>query len=193
MYEFISGKVAEVSPAHVVIECGGVGYMVNISLVTFTKIQQLSEVKLYIHENIREDAFIFYGFFDKDERELFKLLISVSGVGANTARMMLSSLSVDEIAAAIASDNVNTLKGIKGIGLKTAQRIIVELKDKIDKRAIDPKNLFLQNNTIREEALSALVMLGFVKGASQKVIDKLVAENPELKVEAIIKKALPLL
>lgn len=193
MYEFIKGKVVEASPAHVVLECNGIGYFINISISTFSKIEAQPEVQLFVYENIREDAFILYGFYDKFERELFKLLISVSGVGANTARMMLSSLSVDELSAAIGTENVNILKGIKGIGLKTAQRIIVELKDKIEKRAFDSKIVLALNNTIREEALSALVMLGFVKGACIKVVDKLVTEYPDFKVEAIIKKALTML
>jgi Holliday junction DNA helicase RuvA len=193
MYEFLKGNIAEASPAHVVLECNGIGYFVNISITTYTKIQTLATVQLLIHETIREDAFILYGFFDKAERELFKLLISVAGVGSNTARMMLSSYSADELATAIASENLNVLKGIKGIGLKTAQRIIVELKDKIEKKAFDTKLFASINNTIRDEALSALVMLGFVKSPSLKVVDKLVGENPELKVEAIIKMALKML
>ncbi len=193
MYEFIKGKIAEVSPAHVVLDCNGIGYFLNISLGTYSKIETLSEAQLYVYENIREDAFILYGFFDPLEREIFKLLISVSGVGANTARMMLSSLSVDEISAAIGNENVNVLKGIKGIGLKTAQRIIVELKDKIDKRGFDSKILTSINNTIRDEALSALVMLGFVKATSLKVVEKLIVENPDAKVQIIIKKALAML
>lgn len=193
MYEFVKGKVAECSPAHVVVDCNGVGYFLNISLACYTKIEQLQEVQLYVHENIREDAFVLYGFFDREERELFKLLISVSGVGANTARMMLSSLSVDELSAAIATENVNILKGIKGIGLKSAQRIVVELKDKIEKRVFDAKIVSSINNTTREEALSALVMLGFVKAASIKVVDKLISEYPDAKVEVIIKKSLSML
>jgi Holliday junction DNA helicase RuvA len=193
MYEYIKGKITETGPAHVVVETNGIGWFLSISLNTFSQINNKTEVQLYVHENIREDAFALYGFADKTERDLFRHLISVSGIGANTARMMLSSLAPGEIHAAIVSENVNLLKGVKGIGLKTAQRVIVELKDKLGKEPVDGKFLTNLDNTIREEALSALVMLGFVKSNSQKVIEKILTEEPDLKVESVIKRALKML
>ena len=193
MYEFISGKIVESSPAHVVIENNGIGFFINISTATYSALKDKKEVSVYVHENIREDAFTFYGFVDRAERDLFRHLISVSGIGPNTARLMLSSLQSDELKGAILSGNVNHLKGIKGIGLKTAQRIIVDLKDKLGKEPLDQKLFALSDNTVREEALSALVMLGFPKSAAQKVIDKILAEQPESKVEYLVKQALKML
>jgi Holliday junction DNA helicase RuvA len=169
MYEFISGKIAQTTPAYVVLENNGIGYLINISLNTYEALKGKNESSLYIYENIREDAYILYGFSSTREREIFQLLISVSGIGANTARMMLSSMTPDELQAAIATENVNQIKSIKGIGLKTAQRVIVELKDKIGKTPGGQKLPVPEDNTNAEEALSALVMLGFSKGPSQKV------------------------
>lgn len=193
MYEFISGKIAQITPAYVVVENNGIGYFLNISLFTYETLKDKSEIQLYIHEHIREDAFLLYGFFESRERDLFRMLISVSGIGSNTARMMLSSMSPDELHIAISTGNVNQIKSIKGIGLKTAQRLIVELKDKIGKTAEGENFLMPADNTKAEEALSALVMLGFSKGPSQKTIDKILKEDPSRKVEDIIKLALKMM
>jgi len=193
MYEYISGKIAESSPAHVVIDVNGIGYLLQISLNTFSRLEGKTEAQLFIHENIREDAFALFGFADPSERDLFRHLISVSGIGANTARMMLSSLSPEELRGAILTDNVNVIKGVKGIGAKTAQRVIVDLKDKLGKEPVDQKIFASQDNTIREEALSALVMLGFAKTGAQKAIDKILAQTPALKVEEVIKHALKIM
>jgi len=193
MYEYISGKIVESSPAHVVLENNGLGYFINISLNTYTAIKDLKETTLVIHENIREDAYTLYGFFDRNERAVFQLLISVSGIGSNTARMMLSSLPPEELRTAILTENTNQLKGIKGIGLKTAQRVIVDLKDKLGKNNADEKLFAGVDNTIREEALSALVMLGFARAASQKAIDKILSAQPDARVEQVIKQALKMM
>jgi Holliday junction DNA helicase RuvA len=193
MYEYLRGKIAASSPAHVVIDVNGTGFFVNISLNTFTKLDGKSDVTLLIHENIREDAFSLYGFIDDVERNLFRQLISVSGIGANTARMMLSSMAPEEISNAILTGNVAVLKAIKGIGAKTAQRVIVDLKDKLGKMSADTKIFTSVDNTIREEALSALVMLGFNKVSARKVIDKILAGSPDEKVEGVIKQALKML
>ena len=193
MYDYIKGYITEHSPAHVVVEAGGIGYFINISLTTYTAIQAQKEVQLYLHQAIREDAHLLYGFADKGERDVFRHLISVSGIGVNTARMILSSASPGEIRAAIVAENVNILKSVKGIGLKTAQRVIIELKDKFGKEGVGDNFLTSLNNTTREEALSALVMLGFVKSNSQKVVDKIMGEQPTLTVEMVIKMALKML
>ena len=193
MYEYLRGKIAESSPAHVVVDVNGIGYFVNISLNTYSQIEGKSEIKIFIHENIREDAFNMYGFMDNAERTLFRQLISVSGIGSNTARMMLSSLAPDEIANAILTGNVNQLKAIKGIGAKTAQRVIVDLKDKLGKSSLDSKIFASIDNTIRDEALSALVMLGFTKNSAQKAVDKILIGSPDEKVEGVIKQALKML
>lgn len=193
MYEYISGKIAESSPAHVVIDVNGIGYLLQISINTFSRLEGKTEAQLFIHENIREDAFSLYGFADPAERELFRHLISVSGIGANTARMMLSSLTPEELRGAILTDNVNIIKGVKGIGAKTAQRVIVDLKDKLGKEPVDQKIFAQQDNTIRHEALSALVMLGFAKSSAQKAIDKILGQSPTLKVEELIKQVLKIM
>jgi Holliday junction DNA helicase RuvA len=193
MYEYISGKIAEASPAHVVIDVNGIGYLLHISLNTYSHLEGKKEAQLFIHENIREDAFALFGFAEPSERDLFRHLISVSGIGANTARMMLSSLSAEELRGAILTDNVNVIKGVKGIGAKTAQRVIVDLKDKLSKEPVDQKIFATQDNTIRDEALSALVMLGFAKAAAQKALDKLLKQSPNLKVEELIKQALKIM
>lgn len=193
MYEYISGKIVERSPAHMIIENNGLGYFINISLTTFTALKDKNEATLLIHENIREDAYNLYGFFDNRERVLFRHLISVSGIGANTARMMLSSMPPDEVTTAIVTANTQQLTTIKGIGTKTAQRVIVDLKDKLGKEGGDEKLFSLTDNTVRDEALSALVMLGFAKAPSQKVINKIIVNEPNSRVEEIIKQALKML
>lgn len=193
MFEFIKGEIADLSPAHVVLETNGVGYLLYITVGTYSKLLEEGSARLYVHEIIREDTFDFYGFFDLRERELFRLLISVSGVGANTSRVILSSLSSEELEGAILTDNVAVLKGIKGIGLKTAQRLIVELRDKIGKTQVSTELFAVVNNTAKEEALSALTMLGFNKAASQKVIDKIVSAEPTMSVEQMVKSALKLM
>ena len=189
MYEYIKGRVEELSPAMAIIEANQVGYAVNISLNTYAALEGKAEAKLYIHEAIREDAFTLYGFAEKAERDLFLLLISVSGVGANTARMILSSFSVPELEAIISGENVSQLKAVKGIGLKTAQRSIVDLKDKVGKET-SPLGAQIQTNNNREEALTALVLLGFNRSASAKVVDKIIASDPTISLEKIIKDAL---
>ncbi len=193
MYEYISGKVIEKSPVHIVIENNGLGYFINISLNTFTAVGDNKEATLFIHEHIREDVFSLFGFFDNGEREVFRQLISVSGIGANTARMMLSSLPPDEVISAIRTENIPVLTSIKGIGNKTAQIIIIYLKDKVGKLEGDEKLFALKDNTNREEALSALVMLGFNKNTSQKAIDKILSKEPNSKFEQIVKMALKIL
>jgi len=190
MIEYIKGTITQTTPTFVIIETAGIGYFVNISVNTFSKLEGKSDYKILIHEVIREDAHQLFGFADEGEREIFRLLISVSGVGANTARMMLSSLSPGEIEKAISGSNVDLLKSVKGIGLKTAQRIIVDLKDKIGKHAGNGEIFAFADNRNRDEALSALVMLGFAKSAVAKVIDKIVREEMNLTVEDMIKRAL---
>jgi len=190
MYEFIRGIIVERNPAHIVIEAGGIGYYINISLNTYSKFNQKTEGLLYLHQVVREDAHVFYGFADKSERELFRNLISVNGVGANTAIMMLSSLKPDEIAAAVTTENVAVLKAVKGIGIKTAQRIIIDLKDKLGKMSETGQIFLSPNNTILNESLSALVMLGFVKRDAEKVVAKILQEQPQTTVEGVIKLAL---
>jgi len=190
MIEYIKGHITQNTPTFVIIETGGVGYLVNISINTFSLLEGKTDFKILIHEVIREDAHQLFGFADAGEREIFRLLISVSGVGANTARMMLSSLSPGEIEKAIASSDVHVLQGVKGIGLKTAQRIIVDLKDKLGKHAGSGEIFSLTDNTNKEEALSALVMLGFAKSAVAKVLDKIIREEKGLTVEDLIKRAL---
>lgn len=193
MIEYIKGKISSLTPTYVILETGGLGYFVNISLPTFTKLENMPECKLLIHEIIREDAHLLFGFFDEEERHIFRLLISVSGVGANTARMMLSSVEAQGIEMAIMQSDVGLLKGIKGIGAKTAQRIIVDLKDKVGKSA-DAGEIFTdEGNTMREEAFTALVMLGFPKNSVSKTLEKLLREERDLTVEQLIKKALKIL
>jgi Holliday junction DNA helicase RuvA len=190
MIDYIKGTINQVTPTFITIETGGIGYYLNISLNTFTKLEGKDDGKLLVHEVIREDSHQLFGFADKEERDIFRLLISVTGVGASTARMMLSSLSPGEIEKAIIGSDVNTLKSVKGIGLKTAQRIIVDLKDKVGKQAGTGEIFAFTDNTKREEALSALVMLGFARGAVLKALDKIVREERNLTVEEMIKRAL---
>jgi holliday junction DNA helicase RuvA len=192
MIDYIRGKITAMNPAHLVIESAGIGYFVSISLHTYTELQghDSREIVLPVHEVIREDARQLYGFSGATERELFRLLISVNGVGPNTARMVLSSLKPVEIEKAISDSNVNVLKSVKGIGLKTAERIIVDLRDKVGKVTGAAEFFTQRDNTIRDEALSALTMLGFVRSASAKVVEKLLTENKDLTVEDLIKHAL---
>jgi Holliday junction DNA helicase RuvA len=193
MLEYVKGEIAELTPAMAVIDCNGVGYAVNISLNTYSAIQNKKETKLFLFESIREDAYVLYGFSDKKERALFMLLISVSGIGGNTARMILSAMTPQELINVISSENAGLLKAVKGIGLKTAQRVIVDLKDKIKNAEFveEGTSLGLQmNNEIMEEAVSALNMLGFATAPSQKVVASLIKNNPDAPVEKIIKDAL---
>jgi holliday junction DNA helicase RuvA len=190
MIEYLNGQLIELNPAHVVLDLNGVGYFVNISLTTYSALSGTRSAKLYVHEVIREDAHLLYGFQNTDERELFRLLISVSGVGANTGILFLSSMSPNELRKAIVTDDVTRLKSIKGVGLKTAQRLIVELKDKLAKDPVSTDIFALQNNTVREEALSALVTLGFIKKNAEKVVDKIIRDEPTKTVEQVIKDAL---
>ena len=193
MYAFISGKVTEKTPAYVVIDNHGIGYFINITLNTFTAIGEKEEVKLYTHTQILEDAHNLFGFYSQKERDLFELLISVSGVGCNTPRLILSSLTVSELSNAIANDDVKTIQSVKGIGAKTAQRIVIDLKDKLKKIDIQTEIFSVPNNTIRTEALSALTILGFNKAAIEKALDKILKQNPDATVEALIKEALKIL
>lgn len=190
MISHLSGKLVEKSPTDVVIECGGVGYFVNISLHTYSSISGNENIKLYTHLQVREDAHTLYGFFEKSEREIFRLLISVSGVGASIARTMLSSMSPMQIRDAIALNDVPAIQSIKGIGAKTAQRVILDLKDKVLKiYGIDEVSEH-QDNTSKNEALSALEVLGFSRKQTEKLVDKILISNPDLSVEGIIKEAL---
>ncbi len=177
MIEFLKGRLAEKNPSYAVIECNGVGYYVNISLNTFSLIGENESVSLFTHLAIREDAHVLYGFADKEERAFFRQLISVSGVGASTAQMVLSSLSPGEAISAIANGDAATVQSVKGIGAKTAQRIIIDLKDKVNKIDGVSDISFASHNTSREEALSALFALGFDKNKSTKMVDKLLKEN----------------
>ena len=195
MIEYIRGELAETTPALAVIDCNGVGYGVHISLNTYSAIQGKKSVKLYIHEAIREDAHVLFGFSTKQERELFLLLISVSGIGGNTARMILSALSPAELCNVISSGNDKLLKSVKGIGLKTAQRIIVDLKDKIAATGVETVSgsmatLTPANNEVYDEAIAALTMLGFAQVPSQKVVTAILKEEPDSTVEKVIKLAL---
>lgn len=190
MYEYIKGFLAEATPAYAVVECGGIGYYVNISVNTYSQISQSREVMLFLHLIVREDAHLLYGFASKEERTLFRQLISVSGVGANTAGVMLSSMSVNEIVGAILTENVDAIKSVKGIGLKTAQRVIIELKDKVGGVENAGEINFGGTTTLKGEALAALVMLGFAKALASKVLDKVVASGGVTTVEQLIKLAL---
>ena len=196
MIEYIKGKLDEATPALAVVDCNGVGYGINISLNTYSAIQGKKDIKLYIYEAIREDAYVLYGFATKEERELFLLLISVSGIGGNTARMILSALSPSELCNVISSGNEKLLKTVKGIGLRTAQRIIVDLKDKIATvntpvtGGMGTNAIATANSEIYEEAVAALTMLGFAAAPSQKVTNAILQEEPDAPVERVIKLAL---
>lgn len=190
MIEHLKGRLVEFSPAHAIIECNGVGYYCHITLNTFSKLGNSEQVTLKTHLVIREDAHSLYGFYDENERTMFRLLISVSGVGASTGRMILSALSPGELAAAIDSENVDVLKSIKGIGTKSAQRIIIDLKDKVQNAGDSVDISQASGNTIKIEALSALVILGFDKKSGEKALDKVLEENPETSLDELIKQAL---
>ena len=190
MIAHLQGKLVEKSPTQVVIDCGGVGYHVNISLHTYSLLPKTDFIKLFTHLQIKEDAHTLFGFVEKSEREIFKLLLSVSGIGASIARTMLSSLDPKQITNAIASGDVVTIQSIKGIGSKTAQRVILDLKEKVLKLYDLDEVSMSQNNTNRDEALSALEVLGFVRKTSERVVEKIIKEAPESSVEYIIKQAL---
>ena len=202
MIEYIKGTLAELSPALAVVEAYGVGYALNISLTTYTKIQGLKDVKLFVHEQLttggRDDSFTLYGFATKQERELYRMLISVSGIGANTARMMLSSLTPTELCNAIANGDEKIIKSVKGIGLKTAQRVILDLKDKIVSTGIaEELHVAKQHSAgssvktaVKDEAVSALTMLGFSPAPSAKVVVEILTAQPDLQVEMVVKEAL---
>ena len=196
MIEYIKGELTDLTPAMATVEAAGVGYGLNISLNTFSAIQGKKEVKLYVYEAIREDAYVLFGFVNKKEREMFLLLITVSGVGANTARMILSSLSVSELCNAISTNNERVMKSVKGIGLKTAQRIIVDLRDKIvalgiaEELPVGGTVAAPVNNQVKDEAVSALTMLGFAPAPSQKVVLAILKEQPDAPVEVVVKLAL---
>lgn len=195
MIETIQGRIASLNPAAAVIEtAGGVGYLVNITLPTFTALQGRSEARMFIHESIRDDAWVLYGFLDDDEREIFRALVSVSGVGAQSARMILSSLAPAQLREVIVSGDIRSLKSVKGIGTKTAERIIVDLRDKIK---VDPDTLITgtpaQAGAAMDEALEALVILGFNRSASEKALRKLFEADPGMSVEAALKRAMTML
>ena len=186
----IKGKLIEKNPTQVVIDCNGIGYEVNISLYTFSSLSSEENIKLFTHLQVREDAHILYGFGTVLERAVFRLLIAVSGIGTSTARTMLSSLTPAEIQQAIGTEDVATIQGVKGIGLKTAQRVIIELKDKIKTLQGTDEIPIFKSNTIKEETLSALEVLGYSRKASEKVVDKLIQGDPDSNVEELIKSAL---
>lgn len=194
MYEYITGTLAEAAPAYAIVETGGIGYFINISLQTYSEIENRSEVKLFLHHIVREDAQILYGFATKIERDLFRMLIGVSGVGGNTARMIQSTYSPSELQNIIATGNATLLKNVKGLGIKTAQKIIVDLSGKVldltEGAATVAAAVGGAANEAFDEALSALVMLGFQKGASDKVLRKLLKDNPSATVEELVRLAL---
>ena len=190
MITHIRGKLVEKNPTFAVIETNGLGYWLNISLNTYSQLPDNEFVMLYTHLSIKEDAHTLYGFINKTEREIFRLLISVSGVGPSIARTMLSSMTTDEIQQAIASNNVSVIQSVKGIGVKTAQRVLVDLRDKISKTYAIDEVYVSQSNTIKNEALSALEVLGFNKKQAEKVVDKILSEDKTLSVEVLIKNAL---
>ena len=197
MIDYISGKIAELTPTRVVLDNSGIGYAIEISLQTYAALESQKEAKVYIYHHIQSssDVELFYGFSSKDERSIFELLISVSGVGVNTARVILSSFSADELREAILLENVAAIKSVKGIGLKTAQRMVLELKDKISKGegGVSEVLLVSDRNAVAEEAAAALQMLGFSKPNISKAIQKIVSSNPNIKVEELIKQALQML
>ena len=193
MYSFISGTVVEKNPTYVVIDNQGIGYFINISLNTFTAIGEQQKVKLFVHLAIREDAHTLYGFYTEAEHELFLQLITVSGVGCNTARLILSSMTVKEAVDAIATNNIRMIQGVKGIGAKTAQRIVVDLHDKVGKLEAGGEISPVGYNTLKDEALSALIVLGFNKASIEKTLDKLLKQMENPTVEDLIKESLRLL
>ena len=190
MITHIQGKLTEKNLTDVVIDCNGVGYLLNISLHTYSQIPDAENLRLYTHLQIKEDSHTLYGFSSLAEREIFRLLISVSGIGSSIARTMLSSLTPKQVREGIASENVTLIQSVKGIGLKTAQRVIIELKDKVLKVYDIDDAAYVANNTNKDEALSALEVLGFAKKQAEKVIDKVINNQPEANVETLIKEAL---
>lgn len=192
MFEFFEGKFVEITPSYIVVNCGGVGYKIEISLNSYSILKDKSEGKVLVHHIVREDAQLLFGFENEKERKLFRHLISVNGVGANTARMILSSLSCDDLIEAVVTENVNVIKAVKGIGLKTAQRIIIDLKDNLNKIEIVKTESVIGNKN-REEALLALQTLGFNKTIIEKTLDKILKTNASLGVEELIRQALKVL
>ena len=190
MIHHLRGKLVEKNPTYVIIECGGVGYFVNISLHTFSKVTDAENISLFTHLQVKEDSHTLFGFFEKSERQIFRLLLSVSGIGSSTARTMLSSMSPAQTRDAIANGDVAAIQAIKGIGAKTAQRVILDLRDKVLKVYDIDEVSTSSNNTNKEEALSALEVLGFVRRQAEKVVDKVLTQDPTLSVENIIKLAL---
>jgi holliday junction DNA helicase RuvA len=190
MIAHLEGKLTEKTPTEVIIDCGGVGYQINISLHTYSLLPTTDHIKLYTYVQIKEDAHTLFGFVEKSEREIFKMLLSVSGIGASIARTMLSSIEPKQIIQAIGSGDLGTIQSIKGIGVKTAQRVILDLKDKVLKLYDLDELSMVQNNTNKDEALSALEVLGFVRRISEKIVEKIVRENPTASAEFIIKQAL---
>ena len=193
MIDYIKGKIVELSPAHAVVEVSDIGYHVNISLATYSELNGKDNAKIYVYEAIREDSHTLFGFFGCQERQLFLLLISVSGVGANTARVILSSIAIDDLQSAIQTGNAAILKSVKGIGSKTAERIIVDLKDKVSKIEISTVDKPVVDNVLTDEAVAALVMLGFSQMPAQKAVRKVIEINPQLTIEQVIKQSLKLL
>ena len=193
MYAYISGKVATLTPAYAVIDNHGVGYFINITLNTFTAIGEQAEVRLFTHLQVLDDAHNLYGFYSEKERDMFEMLITVSGVGCNTARLILSSLTVNELSTAIANEEFRTIQAVKGIGTKTAQRLVVDLKDKVRKTDFAEEIVGVPNNTVKQEALTALVTLGFSRNAADKALNKLLKQQPDASVEILIREALKLL
>ena len=191
MYAYLQGKFSYKSPAQVYIDVNGVGYEVNISLNTYSNIQQINEGRLYIYMQVKEDAHVLYGFHEKEEKEIFLLLISVSGVGASTARMMLSSIKPEEVSKAILQGNVKLLEGVKGIGKKTAERLVLELKDKVGKHLSTSESTIAVNNSIDQDALNVLMALGISRNQAEQSIQKIIRLEPEIaNLEELIKKAL---
>ncbi|MED5354689.1 MAG: Holliday junction branch migration protein RuvA [Bacteroidota bacterium] len=190
MITHVKGRLVEKTPTSVIIECNGIGYLINISLHTFSQIPDNENLKLFTHLQIKEDSHTLYGFFTIKEREIFRLLISVNGIGSSIARTMLSSISPDQIIEAISRENVSLIQSVKGIGSKTAQRVIIDLRDKILKVYDLDEGFASVNNTNREEALSALEVLGINKKSSERLVDKIVVETPDISVERIIKETL---
>ena len=195
MIEFLKGEISDLTPTSVVLETMGIGFGLNISVNTYEAIRESATARLYVYEAIREDAYVLYGFAGREEREAFEQLVSVSGIGPNTARVILSSLTVAELQSAILSENLAAFKGVKGVGAKTAQRLIVELKDKIGKAGVPAAGIAAApaGNQVRDEAVAALQMLGFAPAAVAKVVNTLLKEQPSLRVEQLIKAALKML
>jgi len=193
MYAFISGKLSEITPTYAIVDNHGIGYFINITVNTYSQIKNLKEVKLFTHLAVRDDAHVLYGFAQENERQLFQMLITVSGVGTNTARLILSSLTTDEAYTAITSGNALILQSVKGIGGKTAQRIVIDLKDKLSKQEIQIEKINVSHNTLKDEALSGLLILGFNKSAADKALNRILKQTDIDSVEKLIKEALKIL